>query len=297
MRNIKKMEKQMLLGLLSALLCLPVSAQMSFRQIGAEEDTLNVRFVEITNRAFPVENECVVELGLKFQVPKNARRKLAYYIKERERRKICYNYIYGDSILKRVRCKMELDSIYRDSINTLLIPVEGNKLSGDNVSLALRLRKLLKLDDAQYQFLMENALVLARRIYMDPRTNVWNEDVDALRKGLSPQQLSNFFMTKNAKSATEELDRGWQRLVDAGLSEELDSVKEFPSAYAFFQERLRIKDMYRYHGTSQKKYLAELYKHKPAMVRMLEALDKMENERKKKKQKENNSNINKDFVW
>ena len=288
---------KLLLGAAFALACSAASAQTSLRQPKAEEDTLREHFMEIANATYPIEKECLVALGLKYKVPADKANKLSYYVKERERRKVCYNYLYGDSILTRVRCKLEIDSIYRDSINALLIPVPGNRISGDNISLALAHRKLVGLDDAQYDYLMDRAVAMARKIYANPRVNVWNEEMDILRKTLTKTQLTNFFFDKNGKSVTKEIKTGWQKLVAAGLAEQLDSVKDVSLAFTYYHKRQKIKDLFRYYGTSQKKYLAELDKHKPPMVQMLATLEKEEREAARKEQREKNKTVGKEFAW
>ena len=52
-----------------------------------------------------------------------------------------------------------------------------------------------------------------------------------------------------------------------------------------------IKDLYRYYGTSQKKYLAELDKSKPKMIKMLDGIDK------KARVEEKEKTVGKEFVW
>lgn len=290
-----KIKTKILLGITLFMTSLSVSAQTDFRNISVE-DTLRKHFMEIANFTYPVENECIVELGLKYKIPKNKTNKLSYFVKERERRKACYNYVYKDSVLARVRCKLEIDSIYRDSINTLLIPVLGNKISGDNISLVLAHRKWVGLDDAQYDYLMDKALAMARKIYINPRVNVWNEEMDVLRKTLTSKQLSMFFYDKNGRTVTNEINNGWKKLVEAGLAQQLDSVKEISDAIRYLHEQKKIKDIFRYYGTSQKKYLAELDKHKPPMIQMLVTLEKKEREALRNKQRKSN-NVGKEFAW
>lgn len=288
------MRNSIQLCVVASMMCSVVFGQASLRLTKTEEDTLRVHYMDIVKVSYPVEKECEVALQLKYKVPKEKSRKLAYYVKERERRKACYNYIYRDSLFKRVRCKMEMDSVYRDSINTLLIPVEGNNITGDNISLALMLSSILKLDKAQYRYIMEEALSMARLLYRNPRANVWNDEMNILKRILTPEQLDRFFLNKNSKVITNEVDKGWKRIVGAGLAEQLDSAKEVPRAYLYYHKRQKIKDMFRYYGTSQKNNLAELDKHKPLMVRMLDKLNKDE---KIIIQKETNKKVGKEFVW
>ena len=102
---------------------------------------------------------------------------------------------------------------------------------------------------------------------------------------------------KNGEKTTKEVDKGWQRLVDAGLAEQLDSATEIPRAYIYYHERQKIKDIFRYYGTPQKKNLAELDNRKPAMVRMIETLDNETRIIEQNKQKEKNKTVGKEFVW
>lgn len=291
------MRKRILLSIMLALMYSMASAQTSLRQLDVEPDTLYKHIRDIIKIAYPMEEEYRAEYCMKFKVPKKKINKLSYYIKERERRKACYNYIYKDSIFKRVRCKLEIDSIYRDSINTLLIPVYGNKISGENISHALVISSMLRLDDAQYQYLMDKAVDMARRIYINPRINVWNDEMNILRNVLTPEQLTTYFFDKNAKSVTKEMDEGWQKIVEEGLSAQLDSAKEMHQAFIYYQKRQKIKDIFRYYGTSQKKYLAELDKNRPLLVKMIDAIDQKRRAAEKEKSQKNNKTVGKEFVW
>lgn len=280
-----------------ALTCVQAPAQTSLRQMRAEDDTLRAHFMEIARSTYQTEEECIAAIGLKYKVPARGGRRLAYFVKERERRKACYNYLYADSLMLRVRCKMEVDSVYRDSINTLLIPVRGNRISGENISLALADRRLLQLDDAQYDYLMDMALDMARRLRANPRANVWNDEMNLLRKTLTPAQLDNFFFSKNGMAVNKDFKDGWSKLAAAGLTQQLDSAKDIPQALTYFYKRRQIKDLFRYYGTSQKKYLAELDKNKPTMIQMLAALEKREREAANRKQREKNKTVGKEFSW
>lgn len=288
------MKRKFLLIIALALMYLYAGAQ-TFRKINMEEDMLRTDYADIQNAVAHDGLEKILEMKLTYKVPLNKLSTISNFIKNREMHKYCYNYIYADSILKRVRCKLEIDSVYRDSINTVLIPISGSNISGANISYALNCVKSLQLDSAQYDYMMDKALDMARRIRNDRTLNVWNEEMDILRKTLSSKQLTYFFVVKNLDKVATEIDEGWKSLVEAGLSEQLDSAKEFPLAFMYFQEKYKIKDLYRYYGTSQKKYMAELEKRKPSMVQMLATLDK--EARKKEQNNKKTKTIGKEFVW
>lgn len=227
--------------------------------------------------------EKAIGLRLAYNVPVDKMKPLSSLVRNREMRKYCYNSIYASSVMKRVRCKLEIDSLYSDSINAVLIPVQDSRISGENISFALQSSKPLKLDKAQYDYMMDRALDMARRIKKNRTLNVWNEEMNILRNTLSSNQLTYYFVLKNLDKVTEEINTGWKKIVAAGLSEQVDSAKEFPLAFKYYQEYHRIKDLYRYYGTSQKKHIMELEKHKPPMVQMLVALEREEKEKEQNK--------------
>ncbi|MCI6463730.1 MAG: hypothetical protein MSA30_10220, partial [Prevotella sp.] len=96
---------------------------------------------------------------------------------------------------------------------------------------------------------------------------------------------------KNYLKVLDEFDKAWDKLKTAGLAEQLDSAKDAKEAIKYMHRRQMIKDLYRYYGTSQKKYLAELDKSKPKMIKMLDGIDK------KARVEEKEKTVGKEFVW
>lgn len=238
--------------------------------------------------------EMIVRWKKRYVIPQKKFDKFEHFVRTCEFRKVCQNHLYADSLQKRIESKMATEDIYRDSIYKLLIPVCENGISGENICRTLKMAKLLKLDDSQYSYLMDKALDMAHRMEKSRSLNVWNEEINLLRSTLSNIQLSMYFYNKNAQAAKKDVEAGWSRLEKADLTEDLDSVKDKRDALRYYQELRKIKDIYRYYGTSQKKYLAELNKRMPKVVLMLDALDKkarIVEERKK------NGTIGKEFAW
>ena len=249
---------------------------------------------EILPRVNYRHDELMLETHARYVCSPSKDEKLGQYLFQREIRKACYDYIWPDSVRLRSLAKMRIDTQYQDSIDMLLIPEYYNRISGDNISYALHARRAVRMDSTQYDYLMGKALDMAHRLRRNPRLNVWNEEMEILTKTLTKEQLDRFFRDKNARSVTKEMQAGWKRLTDAGLAEQLDSVNDMARAYFYFQERQKIKDLYKYNSTAQRKHLAELNKSMPTMIRMLDGLDKKarieENER-------NNKTVGKEFVW
>lgn len=235
--------------------------------------------------------EELMKIVNRYEVPAEGHDRLEHYVQNREFKSICQDYLNKDSLEQRVRNKMLIENVYQDSINTVLIPAYNNHLSGENVSYALHCCRQLHLDQAQYSYIMTKAIDMARRIRRDYRTNVWNEEMEILKKTLDKKQLRSFFVAKNAVKITDEFDKAWAKLKSAGLTEQLDSAKDANDAVNYMFNRQMIKDLYRGYGTPQKKNLAELDKSKPKMIHMLEGLDK------KVRIEEKNKTVGKEFIW
>lgn len=154
---------------------------------------------------------------------------------------------------------------------------------------------MLELDSVQYDYIMNKAVDMARRIKSDYRTAVWNEEMEILKTTLDKHQLQSFFRSKNAKSVTTEFDNIMKKLEDAGLTEQIDSVKDVPDAVNYLFYKQMVKDLYRNFGTSQKRYLSEIDKNKPKIISLFDGLIKKE--RYREEEQNLNFNFNKEFIW
>lgn len=92
------------------LLCGNAVAQMSFRNIVAEEIMLRQHAMEIASVTELVAEERMTMLRSLYHIPLKQEKKIASYIRECERRKFVYNYIYRDSVRLRLFGKNEIDS-------------------------------------------------------------------------------------------------------------------------------------------------------------------------------------------
>lgn len=284
------MRKAVLLCIVLAMLCLSARAEELRCTIQEKEVYLANKELVDSMLDFRYREE-VAKINHFFHVPEKDMARLEFYVKNREFKYICQDILYKDSLDRRVRNKIIIDWVFQDSINTILIPTCQHHISGENLSYALRYRNTLDLDSAQYAYIMGKALSMARRIRNDYRVNLWNEEMEILKKTLDKGQLWSFFRRKNAKKIWDEFDKAWDKLEKAGLTEQLDSAKDAKEAIKYMHSRQMIKDLYRSYGTSQKKYLAELDKSKPKMMRMLDGIDKKARVEEKKK------TVGKEFVW
>lgn len=288
--NQLTMRKNFLLSIVLAMLYMPADAQMLSCTIH-EKDVYLANQEKIDSIFFLRFPEEFAKICNVYHVPKDGRDKLELFIKNREFKYICQDFLYRDSLEKRVENKMTIEKVFRDSINSILIPEYRNNLSGENLSYALHCRNFLGLDSIQYSYIMTKALDMARRIRKNYRINLWNEEMDILKKTLDKGQLYSFFKIKNTVKVTNEFNKSWEKLQKAGLTEQLDSAKDAKEAISYMFSRQMIKDLYRGYGTPQKKYLAELDKSKPKMISILEGIDKKAKIGEKKK------SVNKEFIW
>lgn len=237
--------------------------------------------------------EGLVRISHFYKVPANAYKKLKHYVKQRELKLACQDFLLKDSLVRRVENKIKIEQNYTDSINTILIPVDGNHISGENLSYALHCKDILRLDSLQYDYIMKTAVDMARRIKEDYRTEVWNEEMAILKATLDKQQLQSFFQYKNAKKVTVEFDEIMEKLKNADLTEQLDSAKDVPDAVKYLFNKQMIKDLYKNQGTLQRRYLSELDKSKPVIIRMLDGLNRKDKNRKEEQEK----TMDKDYTW
>ncbi len=285
------MRKTILLAI--AMYCNMAVAQM-VPLMQQEMDVMKDLSNEILGRALYLADEATMQTHLMYRVKKKDEAQLARYIREREIRKACYDFIYPDSLKRRVVSKMSIDETYTDSINTILLRANNKNISGENMTLAVFWSEELELDTAQQTLIMEKALDIARRLRREPRLNVWNEEMNVLKTTLTARQIDKYFYIKHSAAIAKEINDGWKRLEEAELAAELDSAQEVLRMRMYLTQQRKIKDIWRYYGTPQKKNLAELAKEKPQMQMMLDALDK---KKKIEEEEKKNKTIGKEFVW
>lgn len=259
-----------------------------------EIDALKGHSKEIKEKARYIADEETMRIHMNYRVLRKDEERLARYIREREIRKCCYDYIFPDSLTHRVVNKMSIDEFYADSVNTVLIAAGNPYISGENVTFALFRAKDIEIDAARQDTIMEHALAMARRLRRNPKLDLWDEEMLLLTKTLTTRQLDKFFYIRHYPEIAKEVSNCWQRLEEAGLTEELDSAKEVVNARMYYSLRHKITDIFRSNRTARRSNIAELNKQMPAMVRMLEALEKKE---KIEEEEKKNRTIGKEFVW
>lgn len=265
-------------------------AQTGIGQTDEERAAAEKHKKELSERSRLNGEEAFATLCIKYYVPKSKSKELSELLMLREQRKAAYDYIHEESPVKRAKAKLAIDSAFQDSIDVRLIPFNKG-ISGENISFAMRLMPILNLDEAQRSYIAQKALDIAHQLRINPRKNVWNDEINALRQTLNTEQLDCFFTHKNAGKVTSLMRQTWNKLNEANMTAKLDSARDCAQTYMYYLEQQKINDIYRFYGTSKKKYLAELSKRMPEMVRLYDSLGKRKRIEARKKE------VGKEYVW
>lgn len=284
------MYKTILTMTFAATLTLAAKAQTGIGPTDEERAEAEKHKKELAQRSRLNGEEAFATLCIKYYVPKSKSKELSDLVMLREQRKAAYDYIHEKSPARRASAKLAIDSAFQDSIDVRLIPFNQG-ISGENISFAMRLMPILNLDEAQRSYIVQKALDIARQLRKNPRKNVWNDEINTLRQTLNAEQLDCFFTHKNVGKATSLMRQTWSKLCEANMAARLDSTRDCAQAYMYYLEQQKINDIYRYYGTSKKKYLAELSKRMPEMVRLYDSLGKRKRMEARKKE------VGKEYVW
>lgn len=278
--------------LLSTVLAMLYVLAFSQELESMEDGKVEMSHDEVESMATFRADEDVLRTRVFFHVPDRLIPQLRCYFVNMERQKACQDYLFADSLKRRVLNKLAIERIYQDSIDILLIPYNGNRISGENISYALYLSKKIQLTDKQYTQLMSKALDMSRRIRKNRVLDVWDEEMTVLQQVLDKKQLTLMFYKKNEPIVSNKIKEDWSRLQNEGLTEQLDSLKDIKLARHYYNESERMKAIFRYKPSIRKKCLAEINRRKPLMLRLLDALDKKESMKKKEIE-----SIGNEFVW
>lgn len=255
-----------------------------------ETNAIQLYGKEMSHQVDIASEDALAEMQLKYLYNRNDLEHLRRLFEEREQRKAAHNYLERNP-MERVVEKQRIDSLYQDSINALLIPYNSN-ISGEIISLSLRMSDALRLSKKNHVRLMDKALDFARRLRKNPYTNFKKEEMDVLKKNLSAKQLETVIDEKNGMQAQVKAQRAWNALEEAGVAYELDSVPNVSRARLYYLIEMRYWDMYVEQNEVRDRNLQDLYRSKPKIIKMYEALD----EKKRIKEKKEKS-VGVEFSW
>ena len=127
-----------------------------------ETNAIQLYGKEMSHQVDIASEDALAEMQLKYLYNRNDLEHLRRLFEEREQRKAAHNYLERNS-MERVVEKQRIDSLYQDSINALLIPYNSN-ISGEIISLSLRMSDALRLSKKNHVRLMDKALEIANQI-------------------------------------------------------------------------------------------------------------------------------------
>ncbi len=255
-----------------------------------ETNAIQLYGKEMSHQVDIASEDALAEMQLKYLYNRNDLEHLRRLFEEREQRKTAHNYLEQNPMVRVVE-KQRIDSLYQDSINALLIPYNSN-ISGEIISLSLRMSDALRLSKKNQARLMDKALDFARRLRKNPYVNFKKEEMDVLKKNLSAKQLETVIDEKNGMQAQVKAQRAWNALEEAGVAYELDSLPNVSRARLYYLIEMRYWDMYVEQNEVRDRNLQDLYRSKPKIIKMYEALD----EKKRIKEKKEKS-VGVEFSW
>ena len=255
-----------------------------------ETNAIQLYGKEMSHQVDIASEDALAEMQLRYLYNRNDLEHLRRLFEEREQRKAAHNYLEQNPMVRVVE-KQRIDSLYQDSINALLIPYNSN-ISGEIISLSLRMSDALRLSKKNHVRLMDKALDFARRLRKNPYVNFKKEEMDALKKNLSAKQLETVIDEKNGMQAQVKAQRAWNALEEAGVAYELDSLPNVSRARLYYLIEMRYWDMYVEQNEVRDRNLQDLYRSKPKIIKMYEALD----EKKRIKEKKEKS-VGVEFSW
>lgn len=276
--------------LLLAIVCVSHVYAQKLTCTKEEANVIQLYGKEMSHQVNIASEDALAEMQLKYLYNRNDLEHLRRLFEEREQRKAAHNYLERNP-MERVVEKQRIDSLYQDSINALLIPYNSN-ISGEIISLSLSMSDALRLSKKEHHRLMEKALDFARRLRKNPYTNFKKEEMDVLKKNLSAKQLETVIDEKNGMQAQVKAQRAWNALEEAGVAYELDSLPNVSRARLYYLIEMRYWDMYVEQNEVRDRNLQDLYRSKPKIIKMYEALD----EKKRIKEKKEKS-VGVEFSW
>jgi hypothetical protein len=276
--------------LLLAIVCVSHVYAQKLTCTKEEANVIQLYGKEMSHQVNIASEDALAEMQLRYLYNRNDLEHLRRLFEEREQRKAAHNYLERNP-MERVVEKQRIDSLYQDSINALLIPYNSN-ISGEIISLSLRMSDALRLSKKEHRRLMEKALDFARRLRKNPYTNFKKEEMNVLKKNLSAKQLETVIDEQNGMQAQVKAQRAWNDLEEAGVAYELDSLPNVSRARLYYLIEMRYWDMYVEQNEVRDRNLQDLYRSKPKIIKMYEALD----EKKRIKEKKEKS-VGVEFSW
>lgn len=295
--NIKTRIKIISFALLAST-SLQVDSQ-TLHLVKSEAEAMSKHEESVRTSAAFLADDAFAQIMTDYKVGKGDELSIKAYCQIKEQKKSLQNYVITDPFL-RYREKEKIDSIYRDSINILLIP-KNPSLSGKIISMALQMSDFLELKQKKKDAIMNTALNLSRKLRKTPCADVTVEEMTCLRKNLTKKQLEEVVDEKNMFSSKLKAQKAWDALDREGMTDELDSAQQMIRAEMYYRLEMRYHDIYVGQPEQLRHNLDDLYGSKPKIIGMYEALD--ERKRIEEKRKEYEKNVKKEkqvgaaFAW
>ena len=180
------------------------------------------------------------------------------------RKQMCDYYIPQDP-LKRFQKKRSIEGEYEEAIYKILALHDNMGLP--NLFLAIYNKEPLKLSESQFEAIQSKMLQMRRQVKNNPGKYYWGDELITLEETLNGEQLDHYFRIKNAGKATRFSKVIWQRLKEAGMTNDLDSTSSFARIYVHQVKILQATDMYWNDETKKREAWAAIDKYAPVEIR------------------------------
>lgn len=208
-----------------------------------EKDLLRIHEKELRKNAQLITEELWLEKVTSYGIEPNSEdaTKLFELIYERELRKQMRNIYLSENLEQRYKDKRNIDQEYEDSICRVMAPYWNMGLP--NLYKAILYREGINLTDSQYRDIVTNMIRLKTKAER-MSGNMWGDELEVLKEVLTGDQLDTYFRAKNARIATRDSRLAWQRLKDAGMTNDLDSAKTVARIFIHKLKILQATDLY-----------------------------------------------------
>lgn len=292
-----KIKTKLLMCLSCTLMTGNLMAQSS-RFSEEEENVLAEMYDDIRKHADFLAEDAFADIARLYKFKKDKASILERYCHYRELRKYTHNYINTNPMV-RIAEKDRIDSIYQDSIDAILIPYNP-QITGHAISMAIRMSDVMNIPEKKQSKLMDMALDFARRLRKDPFTNFAREEMDFLQKTLRKKQLETVLDEKNNLQALLQTEKIWAALDRNHQTEQLDSTEQMTVAHRYYLLEMRYKDIYVGQYSLLDRNLQEIYRRKPKMIKMYEAIEekqRMAERHKEFEKQQKEKKVGGEFSW
>jgi len=200
--------------------------------------------------------------------------KLRTIIETQEARKLVFDFLFPEDQKRRYYEKAKIEKEYSDSIDRILL-LSGNDISSPNMPIVFNnMIDYSIITPEQVEIFLAAAIGFKKDLVKNPRRDMWKKELELLQNTLNDEQLERFFTIKNARIAMRDAQNYWERLKEAGLTSDLDSVKAVNQVYIHKLKIMEATDIYTYDDAQKREAWAAIDQYAPTPVKRVYAINR-----------------------